>query len=122
METWLVTSIAERYLEGRQNYQNLADISVPRTDTPANVTLRDNESLIGIYRNVPDKLQDAIVITNMGLHVNIGDYWESIGFDDIIDIDGPATKEEISGVTLTRIGGTQTYIPVSGARDQFRGS
>ncbi len=84
------------------------------------IMLRPGETALGIYEIVEDELQPPIVVTDFGLYVGFPEGWKTVDYQGILDEHGPASKEEISGVTVDLLEDKQFFIPVRGARRQLR--
>lgn len=120
MEMWLAKSLAERNLGRLPNYRGLSQDALLLADLPAGIRLRNGEIPVGMYAIPDDLLQPPIVITNMGVHVGFETAWQVIDYQNMHEVHGPPTKEEISGVTIVLDDSRNLSIPVRGARDQFR--
>lgn len=81
--------------------------------------LPEGEQLIGIYENVADTLERAIVFTTVGLYLRCGEQWAAVRYADIHMVQFPATKAitaEKSLQLLLQNGDTFT-LPVEGQPD-----
>ena len=107
-----VASRAHRALRRMENYQDLTKDSVP---AELNLPLADGERVIGIYRNDPHDLHEAIVFTDKGLYVNKNTVWQRLLFSEIERILSSETKQDVAGMTILRHDGTRFYLPAKGS-------
>jgi hypothetical protein len=120
MEMWLAKSLVERNLGNLPNYRNLTQVATPLVGMPPGIRIRDGEQLVGMYTIPDDLLQPPIVITDVGVHVGFETTWRVIEYENMSEVHGPTTKDEISGVTIHLRNGHHVEIPVRGARRQLR--
>ena len=122
MELWFVKAVAERELKRLPNYLDVTGEGELVHSELSGMQLGENETVIGVYENTPGEVEDSIVVTNLGLHLRQGSSWLPLEYTAIIKVVRPATKEEISGITVILNNGVEQFVPVRGARAQFRDS
>src|SRR5438270_643841 len=97
MEVWFVRAVAERKLARLPNYRATSgETAAIKTKLPnlQDLPLRNGEQVLGIYENVPDELEDSLVITNLGLHLRRVSSWVSLEYTNMTNVRGPDTKTE----------------------------
>jgi hypothetical protein len=83
------------------------------------VPLAEQEIVLGIYENGVGTLENALVLTSQGLHLQRGDAWTFIPYDAIEEVHFPATKaiDEPKALGVTLANGEHVTIPVTGQPD-----
>lgn len=105
---------AHRILKAMSNYRDFELSGYPHY-------LRPSSSYIGVYENIPNSDEDAILIKNEGVEI-LGSNSQSIPFSKITSLALPmAEKTEIDKV-LVRIKSVddELFVPVRGGRGRFR--
>jgi hypothetical protein len=120
METWLVKSLAERKLGKVSGYRSPGIGNGLSVEITSGMRLRDGEIVVGVYELPADLLQPVIVLTDVGLHIGFETGWQTIDYEDLKEVHGPDTVEEISGVRVELRNGDVVAVPVRGAHQQFR--
>jgi hypothetical protein len=117
-----VGSRAIRILRPMTRYRELTPKSPDGGFSNRTVKLQDGESYLGVYENIEGSLEDCILVTNLGLHLDRGGNWEFVGYTDIKTIDIPSRKDEADCLEIHRYSGPVTEIPVRGSHGRFRDS
>src|SRR4051794_33768212 len=102
MELWLAKSIALRKLGRMSYYTDLSESDKRLGEFPFadDISLQDEETVLGFYALPGDALQPIILVTNCGLHIGFETGWLMVNYNDIVRTHGPETKQEISGVMV----------------------
>lgn len=101
-------------------YRDLLDGSAEPPAWLRDVPLREGEVVLGIYENCPAAIDEAIVVTDLSLHLRRGTGWEFISYLEIESVQVPMTslgdKYTVSELVLRFAGGRVVVLPVRGGR------
>jgi hypothetical protein len=106
-------SLAHRTLKHFSRYRDLSEGQEPLTSLPLNASERP----LGIYRNEPDDITDAVLFTTEGLYVNRNGSWVQLLYRDIDRTLFPDSKSEVKGLKILRRDGSEFWLPVRGSKD-----
>jgi hypothetical protein len=83
------------------------------------VPLQPCEIIMGLYENVVDTLERAIVLTTHGLYLNEKEGWHFIGYKTIESVTFPKSKElhEPKSLAVSLQNGTTIALPIEGQPD-----
>lgn len=114
-----VQSRAHRILKDLSNYRDLSNIT--KEGVWGDLGLQEGEGIIGIYENVPDSLENAIIVTKFGLHIQRAGRWKFINYDEIENSFIPSgNKHKADRISITLVGGKEVFILIEGGNDKFR--
>jgi hypothetical protein len=115
-----VKSRIHRTLNDLPSFQAI-DSNISLSTDIENLRLRENESILGIYKNESGTLDETIVITELGLHIFMDSFWKSIDFNEIERVEKIQSKED-DHLVLKLNGDKKFSLPVRGGKEQFRDS
>jgi|ERR1051325_3989660 hypothetical protein len=78
--------------------------------------LTSGEKLIGAYENIPMRVDQILLFTNLGLHLWNGVSWQTLNYADIVGTDWPKeSKNKATTLVIRMKNGRHETIPVAGA-------
>lgn len=83
-----IATRATKYLEGTQFYKRVDEIAW--SDWEQKVALQPSESVIGVYQNLPNRIENSIVVTSLGLHYVSDSSSKFIQYESIREMDYPS--------------------------------
>lgn len=83
--------------------------------------LGPGESWVGLYRNDPASLQDALAFSSRGLYVRQKADWRGIGYADVMEAPVVGGKSDAREIEIETPSGASTA-PVRGGDDRIRDS
>lgn len=115
-----VATRARTYLADSSHY---LELSASDTIWSACISLSDDESLIGVYRNFPEDLEQSIVITSIGLHYICDSTSKFVDYENLLEA-SPISHDknfmlnnpEARKLLLKLKSGEELEIPVIGLR------
>lgn len=118
----LIKSRAHRILRRLDNYHQTSDLAVIPLAREIEVSLADNEELIGYYINPEINHGKVVLVTTQAIHI-LADGWKRVAYKDIHNIDTPPPEEkhEMKAVRVDTNKGL-VDIPVSGGHGRLRDS
>ena len=115
----ILRSLIWRHLRSLRSGRDYAAELLAERPYIVDVPLAVNEMVVGAYENVVGSLENALVLTSQGLHLQGGGVWTFIPYDTIEEVHFPKTKAmdepKVLGVTLAN--GQHVTIPVTGQPD-----
>lgn len=111
-----VTMRAHRKLNGLARYRHLAEGEGISLIDPGGPRLGEGEAAVGIYENVPGSAERCILITDRALHVNRGEDWLCLPYEEMtsVDLEGGEKSPDADCIEIRLRNGATTLIPVSG--------
>lgn len=84
------------------------------------IELKENERMLGLYENFHGKLDDCLVVTNIGIHVYKSGHFHFFRYDQIEEISFPKSKpkREFSELFLHLSSGTIVELPIRGRTER----
>lgn len=113
-----VQSRAHRVLRHLTRYKTCGDLDqLPQLDA-RDLVLQTNETLIGVYENVPGHLDELLLFTNLGFHLWENDHWRNVKYAELAGCEWPAeSKREASMLTVRTKAGERICLPVRGGNE-----
>jgi hypothetical protein len=107
---------AHRSLRKLGRYRRLAEDKGMPLDRLGGARLGEGEAAFGIYENVPGSAEQCILITDRALHVNRGDDWLCLPYEEMtsVDLQGGEKSLDVDRVEIRLRGGATALIPVTG--------
>lgn len=115
-----VTFYAKKNLKNMPRYTDLSQADSILPHWVQGLKLQENEKLLGIYENSPGKLDDCLVLTNIGIHVYKLDYFDFFRYDQIAETSFPRSKpkKEFSELFLHLSDGRKIELPIRGRTER----
>jgi hypothetical protein len=82
-------------------------------------SLREDEELLGIYRNHPGSWDEAILVTDRGLHLLRSEGSTVIDYSEMQSPVGVDEKSQVQSLDIPLRGGNCVRLPVLGRRDRI---
>ena len=114
----MAITVASRVHRNLRPLRRFRRVTEGRTGLPysrEDIPLSSNEELLGVYENAPGALENAIAVTDRGLHVHRGHDWESICYSSVVDADFyPSKTGTVEKVMVHLRNGESVVLPVTG--------
>jgi hypothetical protein len=111
-----VFSRAHRTLKRLSAYRDLSDSKDWTAAVPSAPNLESFEYPVGVYRNNPIDVREAIFFSTEGLYLSNGTSWARVPYSEIERVVPPDTKCEITGFIISLHDGTEFLLPVRGVK------
>ena len=109
-----------RILRPLSNFRTIEAGSLPVFPSLPVLAFKEGEDCYGVYENLPAEPDEAVVVTNLGLHVRREQKWEFIDYRQIKEVDIIAQKETV-GELLVRLRNQESVLlPIRGGKGRFR--
>lgn len=118
--TTSVKSRVWRILRHLRNFEYLEERAGRGVAQIPGVLLQAGEVVLGVYRNHPGSLQDAVVVTDRGLWIDRPGPWDFISFRDVESVELVERKEDAENLSLRLSGGRSAILAVRGGTDRTR--
>jgi hypothetical protein len=82
--------------------------------------LKEGEDCYGVYESLPAEADEAVVVTNLGLHIRRERKWEFIDYRQIKEVDIVSPKETVDELLVRLTTHESVLLPIRGGKGRFR--
>jgi hypothetical protein len=109
-----------RILKPLLNFRIVKDGSLPVFPSLPVLAFKEGEDCYGVYENLPAEADEAVVVTNLGLHVRREQKWEFIDYRQIKEVDIISPKETVDELLVRLTTHESVLLPIRGGKGRFR--
>jgi|WetSurMetagenome_2_1015567.scaffolds.fasta_scaffold602144_2 hypothetical protein len=122
MKNRMVFSRTHRILNHLSNFHKFEESTSQMLSKLNEIHLQEEEIIIGFYENNSLKMDENIIVTNLGLHIFYPNEKEFISYQSIIEVEIPRDMEKtkLDHLIVHLNKGQVKTILISGGHDRFR--
>ncbi len=109
-----------RILKPLVNFRTIKDGSLPVFPSLPELAFKEGEDCYGVYENLSAEADEAVVVTNLGLHFCREQKWEFIDYRQIKEVEIASPKETVDELLVHLTNQESVLLPIRGGKGRFR--